>query len=125
MNRRTAMLLSGAITAFALMLVIGLVYGANRFNSAAGAAAPAVTGATADGSSAQANSAEVAALQQQVQTLKTQLQQSYSDLQNAYNQITALQGQNTGGGRLRNGRGSLNQNPLGGQQQTPLFGGDD
>lgn len=130
MNRRTALLLSGAVTAFLLMVVVGLVYGADRFSSAAAVASGANPSALAgvsgnSGDRQAANPADVAALQEQVQTLKSQLQQAYTDLQTAYDQISALQSQGTGG-RFRNGgRDSSGVTPFGNQRSAPLLGGDD
>jgi TolA-binding protein len=112
------MLLSGAITAFALMVVIGLVYGANRFTSAADAASAPLTAPALQGNQA-GNSTDVTELQQQVQTLKSELDKAYSDLQTAYNQISVLQSQASTGGRFGGERESR------GAQQFPFFGGDD
>ena len=117
MQHKTALLLSGAITAFALMVVIGLVYGANRFGATAAAATPSPLAQVAQ-ADPRSNSAEVATLQAQIQQYRSQLQQAYSDLQAAYDQINALnsaQAQGGGPGQLRGGErehGFSGQPPL-------------
>ncbi len=137
MPRKTTMLLSGIITAFVLMVVVGLVYGADRYGAAAaGASATAITttaaavdpGAPTANNQANADAAaQIAALQNQVQQYKQQLQQAYSDLQQAYDQIQTMNNylsQSQGTGRRFRGE---RENGL--QQQQPggqgFFGGSD
>ncbi len=133
MPRKTAMLLSGTITAFVLMVVIGLVFSANQLGSI-----PVAQAAPANNNAANAsanNSADVTALQQQVQTYKSQLQQAYSDLQQAYDQINQLQqavqtmqAQGQGGFRSRQrggegfGQGQGQSSPF---NSEGFFGGGD
>lgn len=109
MRRKTALLLSGVITAFLMVIFIGLAGSAGWFSQQAVSAAPAVASAPA----AAANSTDVAALQAQVATYRQQLQKAYSDLQAAYDQIQTLSQQqaqagNSGGfgeRRFRNNGG--------------------
>jgi hypothetical protein len=139
MPRKTALFLSGIITAFILMVVVGLVYGANRYGAAAAAPAnpAAVAAALASdtaapaqlannsGTGAAASAADVAALQAQVQQYKQQLQQAYSDLQQAYDQIQTMNNtlsQGQGGGRRFRGEGGNEQQQPGSQG---IFGGSD
>jgi hypothetical protein len=119
MRRNAALLISGIVTAFVMVLVIGLAGGMNWLTSTAQAAAPATVGqnVTVTGSTGQqgnAQSADPARLQQEVNTYKTQLQQAYDKLQAAYDQISQLQSQQATGlprqGDRRHGReGGLDQ----------------
>ncbi len=146
MQRKTAMMISGAVTAFVLMLVVGLVFGASS--------TPAVAKTTALSSPvsapppvANANSTDVAALQKQVQQdqavinqyqtavgqyqsqlqqYKDQLTKAYSDLQTAYSQINTLQSAQSNQGRLGRFRGE-GGGTGGARSGVPGFfgGGDD
>ncbi len=145
MPRKTAMIVSGAITAFVLMVVLGLVYGSNQLAAAAGAATPqapiaaqAQAAAGAQGSPAasdpglQDKDAEIAQLQAEVQAYKQQLDQATTQLQDAYNQLQSLANtQNSQGGRrrFRDSEGGFEigseGSPLGQGSTLPFFGGDD
>jgi hypothetical protein len=103
MKHRMALIISGLITAFVMVVAVGLVALSGQATSAAQAQAPepaitaVATGPAAAGSTA-SDRAEIQALQQQVVTYRSQLQQAYSDLQQAYDQIQALQASNSGSG---------------------------
>lgn len=132
MQRKTAMLISGAVTAFVLMLVVGLVFGASSTPAVAKTAAVSAPAPVAN-----ASSTNVAALQQQVQQdqtvisqyqaqlqqYKDQLTKAYSDLQTAYNQINTLQNS----AQASQGRQGRSRGGEGGRSGLPGFfgGGDD
>lgn len=121
MGRNSAMFVSGIVTAFLLMLFIGLAGGSRWFMGTAQAAAPgqatlqAQLSAPGSTSASGQSSADVATLEKEVAAYKTQLQQSYDQLQQAYNQIATLQQQvQTGQQRRFRGGGS-----------SPFLGGND
>lgn len=123
MQHKTAMLLSGAITAFVLMVVIGLVYGANRFGASAAPATPSPSAQVAP-DNPRSNSAEVATLQAQIQQYRSELQQAYSDLQAAYNQINAQNSAQAQGGGTRRFGGGEREHEFSGKPplNQPSFG---
>ncbi len=145
MQRKTAMLISGGVTAFVLMLVVGLVFGASATPAVAKTQPLSSAAVSVPAPVASANSTDVAALQKQVQQdqtvmnqyqtaigqyqsqlqqYKDQLTKAYSDLQTAYNQINTLQNAaQSNQGRLGRFRGGNS----GGQSGLPGFfgGGDD
>ncbi len=77
MRRKPAMLVSGVATAFAVMLVVGLVFSPRGTTATAASTAMPVQG-SAQGS---ASTAQVAALQAQVQAYQAHLQQAKGQLQ--------------------------------------------
>jgi len=99
MKRKTALIVSGVVTAVVMVVAIGMLQLSGRFSNAAQAASvKAIAGqATIN------NSTDVATLQAEVAAYQAQLQQAYTDLQQAYNQIQALSSAN--GARGLRGRG--------------------
>lgn len=106
MGRKWALLLSGIVTAFAMVVVIGLInQAANQPAGVQAASAaestPAVSAITGDTASTDVtantgvgqNGADVARLQAELNAYKQQLDKAYSDLQAAYDQIQAMQQQ--------------------------------
>jgi peptidoglycan hydrolase CwlO-like protein len=129
-KRKSALFLSGILTAFVMVVVVGLVLLSGR-------AAQVAQAAAADTPTIQApdpsTTTDVATLQAEVQSYKQALQKRDVDLQSAYNQIQTLNNQlnqltqsvqqlQSGGfssGR-RSGGGGFNTVP-----QPFLGGGDD
>ena len=109
--RKTALLISGFVTAFAMVVVIGLVGASGQFVQNAQAASVQATapvqGAVTQGATQTATSAEVATLQAEVANYRTQLQKAYQDLQSAYDQIQALNAQQRSGRRFRDDGGGF------------------
>jgi septal ring factor EnvC (AmiA/AmiB activator) len=112
MKTKMALIVSGAVTAFVIMLVIGLLGGANWFTQtifAAGTSDPAtVTGST---------STDVATLQRQAATYQQELQQANTQLQAANNEIATLQAE------LRASGSGLNNRRFRGDDQNGQQGG--
>ena len=109
MRRKTALLISGIVTAFAMVLVLGLLSASARDAQAAQQAPAPSEVVPASDPAGTATADQVASLQAEVDQYKTALNQAYSDLQAAYSQIQQLQAQ-TSGGRLRRGGGSERNN---------------
>ncbi len=90
MKRKSALFLSGVITAFVMVVIVGLVLLSGR-------AAQVAQAASADLPSVQApnpmTTTDVATLQAEVQAYKQALQKADGDLQTAYDQIRTLNGQ--------------------------------
>lgn len=111
MKTKMALIVAGAVTAFVIVLVIGMLGGAGWFAqsvSAASASDPAsVTGST---------STDVATLQQEVATYQQELQQANTQLQAAYNEIATLQSE------LASGSGSNNRRFRGDDQNEQQGG---
>lgn|GEM_PF-1982880 len=132
MRRKAAMLVSGIITAFVMVVVIGLLQLSGRVgNTAQAAALPSTGPAQATVNGADPTNADVATLQAEVAAYRDQLQQAYTALQQAYQQIQLLSGGGGGsGGNGFRGRGGDDdgQFPPGltqpfNQQQPQPFGG--
>jgi peptidoglycan hydrolase CwlO-like protein len=94
MSKKAAFLIAGIVTSIVMVLVVGVAYGAIRFNQPAAAAATQDPPATAT-SAVCANPADVTALQAQLSDYQAALQQANTQLQAAYDEITALQSQGT------------------------------
>ncbi len=131
-KRKSALFLSGIVTAFVMVVVIGLVLISGR-------AAQVAQAATVDVPTVQASDAaatDVATLQAQVQAYKQALQKRDADLQSAYNQIQTLNDQlnqlNQSVQQLQsggfNGGGFGDRRSRGGgfnSDSRPFFGGGD
>lgn len=113
MRRETALVVSGIVTAFAMVAVIGLFgLSARQVKTAQAASVAQGVGAVAVSQTGQL-STDVATLQAEVVVYQEQLQEAYSALQQAYNEIQVLSA--TGGSRGSRGRG--------GSGQFQFFGG--
>jgi hypothetical protein len=93
MSKKAILIVAGAITSIAVVLVLGLAGGAAWFNGTASAAGTGDPAATAP-SAVCVNPADVAALQAQLNDYQAALQQANTELQAAYDEIAGLQ---TGG----------------------------
>ena len=102
MKRKTALIVSGVVTAAVMVVAIGLLQLSGRFSNTAQAAPVKAVASQVTGN----NSTDVATLQAEVAAYQAQLQQAYTDLQQAYNQIQALSSANGNGSRGLRGRGA-------------------
>src|SRR5665811_113918 len=89
-KRNSALLLSGIVTAFVMVIVVGLVLLSGRAAQVAQAAAADVPSGQAPDPS---TTSDVATLQAEVQAYKQALQKADTDLQTAYGQVKTLNGQ--------------------------------
>jgi hypothetical protein len=106
MRRKTTFILSGIVTAFAMVAVIGLFGLAGKQGGTAQAASPAEpAGRLAVDQSGQL-STDVATLQAEVVAYQQQLEVAYAALQQAYGEIQMLSG---GGSRSFRNRGGSGQ----------------
>jgi hypothetical protein len=107
MRRKTALLLAGVVTAFAMVAVIGL-FGLSASQSRTAQAAPLAGPANrvALDQSGQL-STDVATLQAEVVAYQQQLQEAYAALQQAYVEIQVLSANGSGGFRNRGGSGQF------------------
>jgi hypothetical protein len=108
MQRKTALVVSGIITAFVMVVVVGLVQMSGRA-SAAQPVSLTLPGGQATLSGAGDASTDVATLQAEVAAYRAQLQQAYDALQQAYNEIQVLS--SADGFRGRGERGQRQQAP--------------
>jgi hypothetical protein len=106
MRHRTVMILSGVVTAFVLVAVIGLFGLSAKQSPTAQAASPAVASAGVSLDPSGQLSTDVPTLQAEVVAYQQQLDQAYQALQQAYAEIQVLQA--GGARRFRNGGGSGN-----------------
>jgi hypothetical protein len=107
MRRKTALILSGVVTAFAMVAVIGLFGLSGRQGNTAQAASVARTGDGVTLDQAGQLSTDVATLQAEVVAYQQQLQEAYSALQQAYDQIQVLSAAGSRGFRNRGGSGQF------------------
>ena len=105
MRRKTALVLSGIVTAFAMVAVVGLFGLSARQAKTAQASSVAQGGSSVDVSQTGQLSTDVIALQAEVVAYQRQLQEAYSALQQAYDEIQVLSA-NNGSRGFRNGEGS-------------------
>jgi peptidoglycan hydrolase CwlO-like protein len=89
-KRNSALFLSGVVTAFMMVVIVGLVLLSGRAAQVAQAAAADVPSLQAPNPN---TTTDVPTLQAEVQAYKQALQKADSDLQTAYNQIQTLNGQ--------------------------------
>jgi hypothetical protein len=101
-------ILSGIVTAFAMVAMIGLFGLSARDASAAKAAAPVTSAAVASDPNGQLPT-DVATLQAEVVAYQQQLQEAYTALQQAYTEIQVLSAGGSRGFRNRGGSGQLFQ----------------
>jgi hypothetical protein len=106
MRRKTALILSGIVTAFALVVVIGLFGLSGRQVNTAQAASVGRTGEGVSLDQTGQLSTDVATLQAEVVAYQQQLQEAYAALQQAYVEIQMLSG-NSRGFRNRGGSGQF------------------
>ena len=90
MKRRSALLIAGIVTAFVMVIVVGLVLLSNRAAQVAQAAAADVPSVQAPDP---ATITDVPTLQAELKAYQQALGKAHSDLQTAYNQIQTLDGQ--------------------------------
>jgi hypothetical protein len=104
MRRKTAVILSGIVTAFAMVVVLGLFgLSARQGNTAQAATAARLGDVVAFDESGQL-STDVATLQAEVVAYQQQLQEAYLALQQAYGEIQVLSANGSRG--FRNGGGT-------------------
>ena len=104
MRRKTRLVLSGTVTAFAMVVMIGLFgLSAIQGKTAQAATASRTNDVVAFDQSGQL-STDVVTLQAEVIAYQQQLQEAYSALQQAYGEIQMLSGNGSRG--FRNGGGS-------------------
>ncbi len=89
MRRNMALIVSGVITTFALVLTLGLLIASGQLGQVA-QAAPATRNEQAAVSANDGLSTDVRTLQAEVIADREQLQQAYAALQQAYDQIQVL-----------------------------------
>ncbi len=107
MRRKTALVLSGMVTVFAMVAVIGL-FGLSARQARIVQAAAVTRGESAvDVSQTGQLSTDVTTLQAEVVAYQQQLQEAYSALQQAYNEIQVLSANN--GSRGFRDRGNSGQ----------------
>ncbi len=96
MRRNTALFLSGVVTAFVMVVVIGLIALSGQFGQEAQAATLS-NNTSGEAASLQASdpgkTTDVATLQAEANAYKQALQKADNDLQNAYNQVKSLNDQ--------------------------------
>ena len=107
MRRKTALILSGIVTAFAMVVVIGLFGLSARQGNTAQAASIAQVGGRAAIDNTGQLSTDVATLQFEVVTYQQQLQEAYLALQQAYAEIQVLSSNGSRGFRGGGGSGQL------------------
>ncbi len=113
MKRRTMLVLSGMVTAFVLVAIIGLFgLSASQAKTARAATISAATSSQTNDppvfdQTGQQLSTDVPTLQAEVIAYQQQLQQSYAALQQAYNEIQVLSAGGSRGFRNREGSGEL------------------
>src|SRR5512136_2789642 len=104
MKRKMALVLSGIVTAFVMVSMIGLFgLSANQSNTVR-AAPPAQSSATGSFDGSGQGSTDVATLRAEVVAYQQQLREAYLALQQAYNEIQLLSGNESR--NFRNGGGS-------------------
>jgi hypothetical protein len=106
MRRKTALILSGIVTAFAMVAVLGLFGLSGRQGNAAQAASGLRSGDGAAFDRTGQASTDVATLQAEVVAYQQQLQEAYAALQRAYVEIQVLSGNSRGFGN-RDGSGQF------------------
>lgn len=109
MKTKTALIVSGMVTVYVMVLVIWVLGGFGWFAPTA-QASPAASNPVAVTASA---STDVATLQQEAAAYRQELQQANAQLQAAYNEIATLQSQLASGGNGFNGRQGGSFNPSG------------
>ena len=107
MRRKTALILSGIVTAFAMVVVIGLFRLSARQGNTAQASSIAQVGGGPGIDRTGQLSTDVATLQAEVVTYQQQLQEAYSALQQAYAEIQVLSANDSPGFRGSGGSGQF------------------
>jgi hypothetical protein len=106
MGRKTALVLSGMVTAFAMVAMIGL-FGLSASQSKTAQAAASQTNGAVDFDQTGQLSTDVATLQAEVVAYQQQLQEAYTALQQAYVEIQVLSANGSRGFRNRGDSGQF------------------